>query len=167
MLRGLAGDAAAQRELLTRLAGLLRVFHRRRLGADGMDVEDLVQETLIAIHTRRATYDPAQPFTAWAYALARYKLIDHLRRRRARINVPLDDCDELFCDGDEATLSASRDVKTLLEDLSPAQREAIRLTRLEGLSVQEAAERSGQSVAAIKVGVHRGLKRLSALLGGD
>ena len=76
MLRGLAGDARAQRELLESLAQLLRRYHRRRLPAAAADVEDLVQETLIAIHMRRATYEPAQPFTAWVYALARYKLTE-------------------------------------------------------------------------------------------
>lgn len=166
MLRGLAGDAAAQRELLMRLAGLLRIFHRRRLGRDATEVEDLVQETLIAIHTRRATYDPAQPFTAWAYALARYKLIDHLRRRRVRVTVPLDDCEELFGNDDIAAQAATQDVETLLAKLPSAQHEAIRLTRIEGLSVEEAAVRSGQSSSSIKVGVHRGLKKLGALLSG-
>lgn len=167
MLRGLAGDAAAQRRLLTELAQLLRMFHRRRLGNDVAEVEDLVQETLIAIHTRRATYDPAQPFTAWAYALARYKLIDHLRRRRIRATVSLDDSAELFGSDASDAQAAAQDVENLLAELPGAQREAIRLTRIEGLSVEEAALRTGQSISSIKVGVHRGLKKLSALFGGN
>ncbi|MGC3983175.1 MAG: sigma-70 family RNA polymerase sigma factor [Steroidobacteraceae bacterium] len=167
MLRGLQGDAQAHGQLLTHLAQLLRQFYRRRLSYDHADVEDLVQETLLAIHTRRSTYDREQMFTSWAYAVARYKLIDHLRRQRIRITINIDDCDELFGMESTAAEDASRDVGDLLAELPVAQRTAIELTRIEGLSVEEAAERSGQSVSGIKVGVHRGLKKLSALLGVD
>lgn len=153
--------------LLLHLAKRLRNFHRRRLNADEAEVEDLVQETLLAIHTRRATYDPSQPFTAWAYALARYKLIDHLRRQRLRTTQPIDDCEELFSESDASGQEAARDLATLLAQLPSAQREAIRLTHIEGYSVAEAAERSGQSIASVKVGTHRGLKKLKAMLGGD
>ncbi len=165
MLRGLRGDAAAHGQMLTQLALLLRKFYRRRLSYDHAEVEDLVQETLLAIHTRRATYDEKQAFTAWAYAVARYKLIDYMRRQRLRMMVNIDDCADLF--GVETTDAedASRDVHDLLAELPTAQRTAIELTRIEGLSVEEAAARSGQSVSGIKVGVHRGLKKISALLG--
>lgn len=162
MLRGLAGDAQAQGNLLSELAVLLRKFHRRRLG-DGPDVEDLVQETLIAVHTKRATYDCSQPFTAWAYAIARYKLIDHLRRLRPHATVPWEDCEELFTHSEPERDMVARDLQRLLAELPERQRRAIQLTRIEGLSVEEAAIRSGQTVAALKVGVHRGLKRLIAL----
>lgn len=167
MLRGLQGDAQAHGQLLMQLALLLRKFFQRRLSYEHAEVEDLVQETLLAIHTRRATYDPMQAFTSWAYAVARYKLIDYLRRQRLRVTVNIDDCADLF--GVESTNAedASRDVGDLLAELPAAQRTAIELTRIEGLSVEEAAARSGQSVSGIKVGVHRGLKKLSALLGGS
>jgi RNA polymerase sigma-70 factor, ECF subfamily len=167
MLRGLAGNAAAHGQLLTELAKLLRRFYQRRLSRDHAEVEDLVQETLLAVHTRRSTYDPGQAFTAWAYAVARYKLIDYLRRQRVRVTVNIDDYTDFF--GIEVTEAedAQRDVSDLLQELPQAQRTAIELTRLEGLSIEEAAARSGQSVSGIKVGVHRGLKKLSALLGGE
>jgi RNA polymerase sigma-70 factor (ECF subfamily) len=166
MLRGLAGDADAHRSLLAALAVLLRGYHRRRLAGDAADVEDLVQETLIAVHERRHTFDPTQPFTAWAYALARYKLIDHLRRSRLRVTFALDDFDDLFeAEDDRAARDAGRDVDTLLSQLPPAQSAAIRMTRIEGYSVQEAAAQTGQSESSIKVGVHRGLKKLAAMLG--
>ena len=164
MLQSLAGNAAAHGQLLTRLAQLLRRFCQRRLGHDNADVEDMVQETLLAIHTRRATYDPAQAFTAWAYAIARYKVIDYLRRQRLRITVNIDDCSELFGFEVTAAEDAARDIHELLAELPAAQRTAIELTRLEGLSVEEAAARSGQSISGIKVSVHRGLKKLSNLL---
>jgi len=167
MLLGLQGNARAHGKLLTDLSQLLRKFFQRRLSYEHAEVEDLVQETLLAIHTRRATYDPTQAFTAWAYAVARYKLIDYLRRQRLRITINIDDCSELFGVEVMAAEDASRDVEELLAELPAAQRAAIQLTRIEGLSVEEAAARSGQSVSGIKVGVHRGLKKLSALFGAD
>src|SRR5450759_1234398 len=82
----LAGDAAAYRALLSRLSANLRAYYKgklARIGRSATEAEDLMQEALMAIHTRRHTYDPAEPLTPWVYAIARYKLIDHLRRTRA------------------------------------------------------------------------------------
>lgn len=166
MLQGLAGNAAAHGQLLSALAVLLRRYHRRRLGGHDADTEDLVQESLIAVHERRHTYDPSRPFTAWAYAVARHKLVDHLRRQRIRATLPLDDFEDMFSAGDERSADdAARDVETLLAELPATQAAAIRLTRVEGYSIEEAASSTGQSAASIKVGVHRGLKKLAKLLG--
>lgn len=142
--------------------------HGRRLGGNVADAEDLVQESLIAVHERRHTYDPSQPFTAWAYAVARHKLIDHLRRQRLRTTLPLDDFEDMFAAADDHTArDAMRDVATLLSQLPPAKSAAIRLTRIEGYSIEEAAASTGQSTSSIKVGVHRGLKKLAKLLGTE
>lgn len=162
MLRGLDGDARAHHALLGALARLLRRYYGRRIGHDAPDLEDLVQETLIAVHTRRASYDRQQPFTAWAYAVARYKLIDHYRRQKVRAAVPLDDAGDLFFDDDASAAMAARDLDRLLGGLPPRQRQVIQYTKIEGLTVAEAAARSGQSEASVKVGVHRGLKTLMA-----
>lgn len=82
MIGGLGGDGASHAALLKALAPLLRAFYRSRLNSHGDDTEDLVQETLIAVHIRRASYDRTRAFTPWLFAIARYKLIDHLRRER-------------------------------------------------------------------------------------
>jgi RNA polymerase sigma-70 factor (ECF subfamily) len=164
MFASLDGDAAAYRSLLRELTIFLRAYYRRRLIDCGADAEDLIQETLIAVHTRRASYDRSQPFTPWAYAMARYKLVDHLRKARVRAAVPIDEHEDLFAQDEQEPAEAARDVEQLLAALPARQREAIRLTKLEGLSVDEAASRTGQSAVATKVGVHRGLKRLRALL---
>jgi RNA polymerase sigma-70 factor (ECF subfamily) len=150
--------------LLRELTVYLRAYYRRRLAHGAADVEDLVQETLIAVHSRRSSYDRSQPFTAWAYAMARYKLIDYLRKRRVRAAAPIDEAEDLFTADESERADATRDVEQLLADLPASQREAIRLTRIEGLSINEAAHRTGQSAAATKVGIHRGLKRLRLLL---
>lgn len=163
MLAALAGDARSYHEMLSAAAPLLRIYFRRRLGNAGEDIEDLVQETLIAIHTRRATYDGVRPFTAWMYAMARYKLADLLRRGQAEIS--LDGFEEVLSGGDfEAAAMARMDVDALLASLPAKQARAIRDTKLEGLSVAEAAATEGLTVADVKVSVHRGLKQLALRL---
>jgi RNA polymerase sigma-70 factor (ECF subfamily) len=166
MLLSLEGNPQAYRELLQVLSIRLRAYYRRRLGANASDIEDLVQETLIAIDGRRSSYQRSQPFTAWAYAIARYKLIDHLRRSRIRAAISVEDCEELFAPDATEGVAAARDVERLLSGLPKAVSEAIRLTRIEGLSVEEAARRTGKTPTATKVSIHRGLMRLSARLVG-
>jgi len=161
MICGLDGDAAAHRRLLSLLSVRLRAFFRRRLGDDRADAEDLVQETLLAVHAKRATYDRAQPFEAWVYAIARYKLIDHFRRARIRRTVPLEAADAVFAETDVEAGTARADLDRLLADLPPRQQAVIRATKLEGLSVAEAAARAGMTPGAVKVNVHRGLGALA------
>lgn len=163
MLMGLAGDAAAQRQLLLLCAERLRDYYRRRLPDREFDVEDLVQESLIAIHHRRASYDTQQPFTAWLHAIARYKLADHLRSQYRRRTVPIaDSADLIDSEFDAPELGVTCDIERLLGGLPEAQRAAIRLVKLEGVSVAEAAERTGHSESNIKVLAHRGMKAMMA-----
>lgn len=160
------GDAAAYRAFLDELAGCLRAFLRRRLDRFPNDVEDLVQETLLAVHNQRHTYDARAPLTPWAYGIARYKWVDFLRRhgRGDALTDPLDDADALLDERQGDALDARRDVAKLLATLPPKQRDAIALVKLEGLSTAEAAQRTGLSESAVKVSVHRGLKALAARL---
>lgn len=160
MLAASSGDRKAYEQLLASSAVRLRSYFGRRLGRDAADVEDLVQETLMAIHQRRASYDPSLPFTAWLHAIAYYKLVDHYRRTGVRAHVPLDEAEELIAADTLGPAIAAADVDRLLADLPPKQREAIQLTRIEGYSVSEAAGLTGQSDSGIKVSVHRGVKRL-------
>jgi RNA polymerase sigma-70 factor (ECF subfamily) len=163
MVRSLAGDSAAYTTLLKHLAQALRVYFRRKLFQQQHDAEDLVQDTLLAIHTKRATFDASQRFTSWAYAIAHHKLIDHLRRQKRRGGMaPIEDETALFADASDAT--ASGDVESLLTRLPEKQRETIRLVKLEELSVREAAEKAGISESDVKVSVHRGLKKLSRIV---
>jgi RNA polymerase sigma-70 factor (ECF subfamily) len=167
MLRGLDGDAMAYRDLLAEVSRLLRAYYARRLGGAAAEAEDLTQEVLIAVHSRRATFDRAQPFTAWLYAVARYKLIDHLRRRKVRAAVPLDDALGLFTPDESEAATASGDIDTLLAHLPPKQSAAIRYVKVEERSVAETAKLTGMSEGAIKVSVHRGLRALAARVRKD
>ncbi len=161
MIDGLDGDAAAHTTLLRLLVPLLRGFYRRRVRGADDDVEDLVQETLIAVHTRRATYDWDRAFTAWVFAIARYKMVDHFRRA-GRLR-PIDDLEEtLIADDFEAAAIARLDIDDLLAGLPPKQARMIRATRIDGLSVAEAASADGIGESDVKISVHRGLKALIA-----
>ena len=166
LLRGLAGEAAAYEAFLRELGAILRAFLRGRLARVPDEVEDLVQETLIAVHNQRHTYDAGQPVTAWAHAIARYKMIDFLRRRSIReaVQEPLEDDADFLASSDEEAREARRDLAVLLGQLPDRHRLPIVLMKLEGLSVAEAAKRAGMSESAVKVGVHRGLKALAALI---
>ena len=166
-LRAQSGDEAAYRDALTLIAARLRAYFRRRMQSLPDDLEDLVQETLLALHLQRGTFDPTLPVSAWVHAVARHKLVD-LWRRRGRheaLHEPLDDVGEhALARRDTEEGGTRRDLAKLLQTLPEAQRLAITLTKLDGLSVAEAAQRTGATASAIKVQVHRGLKRLAALV---
>jgi RNA polymerase sigma-70 factor, ECF subfamily len=169
LLLGIAGDTAAYHGFLHQLSGRLRGFLRKRLMHRPNDVEDLVQETLLAVHLKRHTYDPRQPLTAWVFAIARYKLVDLLRRRNARdeLTDSWDDDTEVFASSEAEAADARRDVRELLDRLPDRQRLPIIHMKLEGLSAVETARVTGMSVSAVKVGVHRGLKALAARIRRD
>lgn len=168
LLQGLAGDAAAYLGFLKELSAHLRGFFRKRLFRWPDEVEDLVQETLLAVHNQRHTYRPDQPLTAWVYAIARYKLVDLLRSRASReaLSDPLDDELAVFASSDTDAADARRDLGKLLAGLPDRQRLPIVHVKLEGFSVVEAAQMTGMSESAVKIGVHRGLKALAAKIKG-
>ncbi len=136
MRAALAGDAASYRAFLAELTTMLRRYFLRRLGGDRLaDAEDLIQDTLMAIHARRATYDPERPVTVWVHAIARYKLIDHFRSRRVRASVPLDDEAEFLAGPDDAEPAmARRDVGRMLDTLPAQQVALVRAVKIDGKS---------------------------------
>ncbi len=156
------GDSAAYRQFLAEAAQRIRARLARKIGADN-ELEDLVQECLIAIHEKRHTLDPGRPVAPWMYAIANYKLIDHWRKRGRSI-IDLDDDADMAVAAD--TL-AQTDIETLLEKLPEAQAQAIRMTQLEGLTNREAGDRIGVGVSVMKLRVHRGLARLRAIAEDD
>ena len=167
LVAGQRGDAVAYADFLRETASVLRPFFRRRLAHYPDDVEDLVQETLLAMHNKRDTYDPGQPVMPWMFAIARYKLVDLLRARAGReaLHDPIDeDREELASEAGAAAQEARRDLAVLLAELPDKQRLPIQYVKIEGVSVAEAAQRTGLSVSAVKIGVHRGLKILAAKL---
>lgn len=163
MQRAQAGDAEAYRLVLETARAILTVYARRfliRMGiTDRAEAEDRVQEILLALHEKRHTYDPSQPFEPWLFTIARYKLIDYGRRTKRRPpSTELDE--EAFAAPVFEEPASHADLEKLLADLPERSREVLRLVKLEGLSVAEAAARAQMSESAIKVLVHRTLKQL-------
>lgn len=156
------GDSVAYRQFLAQAAQRVRAMLARKIGVDS-EVEDLVQECLIAVHQKRHTLDPGRPVAPWMYAIANYKLIDHWRKR-GRSPIDLDDEADMAVAPE--TLAAT-DIETLLEKLPDAQAQAIRLTHIEGLTNREAGERLGVGVSAMKLRVHRGMARLREIADKD
>jgi RNA polymerase sigma-70 factor, ECF subfamily len=165
MTAGLDGDGGAYHQLLGRLTSHLRAYYRQRfarIGHGPTEAEDLLQEALIAVHTHLHTYDRSQPFTPWIHAIARYKFLDYLRRTKLTFkDLPIEEVHELTYDTDTTAVDTGLDLQRLLSQISFKAREAIQYVKLDGLSVSEAAVRSGMSESAVKVAVHRGLKALA------
>jgi len=159
------GDAAAYNRLLTSLAPALRSAARRGLGRAGLpldDAEDIVQETLLAIHLKRQTWDASLPFGPWLRAIARNKLIDAMRRRGRRDHVPIEEFAETLAnDAAEPTPVPAR-LDHHLQSLPERQRSAVTAISLDGASIREAAARLNMSEGAIRVALHRGLATLAA-----
>lgn len=165
MRAGNAGDAAAYRRLLMLLSPVLRAFAIRglaRAGVAAADAEDVVQETLLALHLKRQTWDEEGPLSPWLFAIARHKLIDSLRRRGRRIEVSIDDFAETLPDRNDARGSVVADVSRHLGVLPPGQRNVVRCIAVDGASIEEAAARLSMSNGAVRVALHRGLAALAA-----
>lgn len=162
MTRAQDGDRLAYEKLMTELVSAIEGFVLRRFGRGGTSdlVEECVQESLLAIHRARHTYDPARRFRPWLLTIVRHKAIDLLRRDRARHHSPLSEAGP----GSEAHAfddpSRRLDAATVLESLDPKYRSALISTKLEGRSIEEAASRAGVSVPAMKTRVHRGIRAL-------
>lgn len=165
---GLAGHAPDYRLFLAELTRHLRGCLRKRMPHFDADVEDLVQEILLAVHNARHTYRPEEPLTAWVHAIARYKLMDFFRTRARResLHEPLDDYEHIFSEADDEPINARRDISKLLDHLPDKQRLSILHVKLEGLPVSEAARLTGLTESAVKVSIHRGLKALAARVRG-
>lgn len=169
-LAALAGDAAAYRLFLdtisTRLRGYLRQMLARAGRHEASEAEDVLQETLLALHLSRHSYDPTSPVTAWAHAIARYKLVDHLRRSgRHAANLPIDDeAYQLAAAPESAASDARLDLKRALQALPDRTRTLIDRVKIQGGSVAEAANAAGMTETAAKVAIHRGLQAMAKFL---
>ena len=158
------GHAGAYTRLLTEVDGWLRRYYARRLPASM--VEDAAQDTLLTLHARRHTYETSRPFKAWLAGIARYKWIDRLRAldRDPAVSCAEDMSEDIAIDDHGPAIVSAVLLRKLLSQLKPAQSEVIRLVKLEGLTVEEASELTGQSVPLVKVNIHRGLAMLSYIV---
>lgn len=165
---GLAGDKRAYERALSSIADRVRHRVRTRIwaGVDDSEIEDVVQTVLVAIHEKRATFETGLPLMAWVSGITKYKTLQHLRSDRKRRAVISEKDWDLVSDTVGETKQSDpmsrHDIEMLLETLSQEHRDAVTLTKLEGLSTRDAAERSGVSLSAMKVRVHRAMEKLKA-----
>jgi len=160
MLAGRSGDEAAYEQLLRELNQWLRAYYARRLPYCTAD--DARQEVLMAIHAKRHTFEPSKPFGAWVAAIARYKWVDRVRdASRYKALAPEEETE--IEDHESAAISIVA-VDQLLGRLKPAQENVIRLVKLNGFSIARASGATGQSVELVKINIHRGMKKLAAMV---
>lgn len=157
------GNGGAYNRLLNEVQPWLVRYYSRRLPLHMVD--DAAQDTLMAIHQKRHTYEPGRPFRPWLAGIARYKWIDRLRAMGRQHTVSIDD--EIFepsVEGHESAVTSAILLEELLTKLKPAQISVIRLVKLQGFSIEDAAAKTGQSESLVKVNIHRGLAKLAAMV---
>ncbi len=164
MRAGKAGDATAYDRCLRDIAQVVRVWVRGglyRAGGNPADTEDVVQDILIALHTRRHTWDESRPIGPWVAGIARYKIIDSLRRRGKRAELPIEDFIEVLPAEPEAEAMSERDMTRILDVLPDGQRAVVRSIAVDGASIAETARQLDMSEGAVRVALHRGLGALA------
>lgn len=167
MRAGNRGDGAAYRQLLDALASRLRAVAKRglaRAGRSEADCEDIVQETLLAVHLKRHTWNEAQPLLPWVRAIAHYKLVDALRRQGFREHLPIDVCEDLAAPGEIDKAANASDARDLLSWLPDRQREIVVGMAIEGRSAKEIGAKLGMADGTVRVTLHRALKSLAEIV---
>ena len=165
MKASIAGDEGAYRRLLEDISRSVRALARAafaRANVGDADIEDAVQETLLAIHLKRHTWDPGQPLAPWAYAIARHKGVDALRRRGRRRVETIENVEEFLAAPEGEDPHALSDARRLLETLAPRQRDIVTSISLDGQSIAATAKRLSMTEVAVRVALHRALKSLGA-----
>ncbi|MEL6828406.1 MAG: sigma-70 family RNA polymerase sigma factor [Pseudomonadota bacterium] len=160
MVKAQGGDKQCYSSLLMESEKWLRRYFARKINPSAID--DLVQETLISLHRKRASYDPTKAFLPWLAAIGRYRWIDSLRKIYRHEHGELHE--EMVADPQEETVSAKVSLERLLSMIPERQADVIAKVKIEGLSIAEAAAMTGQSESLVKVNIHRGLKKMSALI---
>ena len=159
----IGGDERAYREFLVRVTGLVRGFARRKVQG-GVDAEDIVQETLLAIHMKRHTWRDDAPVMPWLYAIARHKLVDAFRRRGRQLDIAVEEIADSFAEPELETVSGW-EVSRVLDTLSPGQRSIVAAISVEGFSISETAKIHNMSETAVRVALHRGLAAIAKRFG--
>ena len=163
MEQSLQGKTHAYEQLLASLMVGLRAIVRRRAPAAGIDVEDVVQEVLLALHLKRGTWAPGTPVAPWVAAIARNKVVDALRRRGQGGELSID-CIAEALSAPEDNVEYASEVSAMLARLSERQRDVVRAVSLEGYSARETAQRLQMTEVAVRVTLYRSLKVLGAMV---
>ncbi len=161
MARSQQGDKQAYTQLLTSLQSILQEYLYKRI-FDPSSVDDVLQNILIAVDKAKATYTPSKPFYPWLYAIAQYKVIDYIRQQERKIakETEFEPISETFCapETNKETEEAFELIHLALEKLPEKKRNIVTLLKIEGYSIEEVAEKTGISIANVKVTAHRAYK---------
>lgn len=164
LVAAIEGDELAYRRFLQRAATLVRGYARRRTSGQ-LDPEDIVQDTLLAVHLKRHTWRTDAAVEPWLYAIARYKLIDAFRRAGRRVEIDINElADVLPAEADDETVT-ERDMARVLGSLPDGQRNVVEAISVDGRSIAETAAKFGMNEGAVRVALHRGLKAIAARFG--
>lgn len=169
MLAARAGDEASYRQLLHDLARHVRLWARRGMRNSGhgdADLEDIVQETLLALHLKRHTWNAEERFSPWLNAIVKYKVIDAMRRRSSARWVPIEDFADVLAVEDDQPALGRRDIVKMAESLPDRQRAVVVAMFVDSRSTAETAAHLGMTEGAVRVTLHRALARLAQRFGG-
>lgn len=162
------GDERAYAAFLATVAPIVRGVARARAAGLGTDVvEDIVQETLLALHRKRHTWRPDMPVRPWLYAIVRYKVVDAFRARGRRVQVPIEDVADILPAEPGPDPLERRDTERALGRLEPRAAAIVRAIGLDGSSVAETAHSFGMTDGAVRVALHRALRKLAQLRRGS
>lgn len=166
MRAAIGGDAAAYRSLLDALNRSLRPVVRSacaRVGLPAGDIEDMVQDVLLAVHLKRHTWDPTHSLGPWLHAIVRHKVVDGVRRRGRRGEIPIDDFIDVLPSPNEEEPPSRAALDRYTGALAGKQRDVVRAIGMDGASITQTAERLAMTEGAVRVALHRGLATLSRL----
>lgn len=162
MLAGIAGNQAAYAQFLTQIMPILRSVVAKKITS--ADVEDVLQEVLISIHKARHTYDGCRPIMPWLIAIARFRILDHLRKHYAQMRHKTCDVDELeniLCEVTQE-FEANELVDELLQEVTEKNKQILTMMHVEGYTAKEVAAKIGMNESAVKVAAHRAIKKIRA-----
>ena len=165
MRSAVSGDNTAYHRLLKAITPVLRAAARRGLSRAGQPIdqsEDIVQDILLAVHSKRHTWDVNAPFAPWLFAIARNKLIDALRRRGKRVFVNIDDFAETLPGETRDETASASEIAAHLNALPARQREVLQSIAVDSTSIKDTAAKFSMSEGAVRVALHRGLANLTA-----
>ena len=158
------GDQRAYAEFLRAVTPIVRGIARTRGGGLGADViEDIVQETLLAIHQKRHTWREDMAVRPWLYAIVRYKVVDAFRARGRRVQVPIEDFAEVLPAAADPDPTERNDALRVIGALDPRSARIVRAIGIDGASIAETSAALDMTEIAVRVALHRGLKRLAQL----
>ncbi|MEP9380165.1 sigma-70 family RNA polymerase sigma factor [Aquabacter sp. CN5-332] len=166
----MAGDATAYRRFLDAVTPHLRAMahrHSRAFGGSQDDIEDIVQEVLLAVHLKRGTWDTSRPVGPWLSAIVRNKLVDVLRQKGRRPTVPIEDVVEALAAPEDDDGLQAYDIDRMIDRLKGVQQDIVRSISRDGSSVRETAGRLNMTEGAVRVALHRALRALAAAYRGQ